>query len=149
MAIQIRNRIPAEIPTASMADIAFLLIIFFMLTSVYSSNFGLEYGLPKNEPLTEVQPQEAIHIHITGPDQYVVDRRPATLPQIAGYLDMKLKQNPKKPVIVQTDPDVPYQSTIDVLDLCKRLRVESVSIPTNAEVAMWGGFTGGVGGVAK
>ena len=62
---------------------------------------------------------------------------------------MKLKQNPKKPVIVQTDPDVPYQSTIDVLDLCKRLRVESVSIPTNAEVAMWGGFTGGVGGVAK
>jgi biopolymer transport protein ExbD len=149
MAIQIRNRIPADIPTASMADIAFLLIIFFMLTSVYSSNFGLEYGLPKNEPLTEVQPQEAIHIHITGPDQYVVDRRPATLPQIAGYLDMKLKQNPKKPVIVQTDPDVPYQSTIDVLDLCKRLRVESVSIPTNAEVAMWGGFAGGVGGVAK
>ena len=149
MAIHIRNRIPADIPTASMADIAFLLIIFFMLTSVYSSNFGLEYGLPKNEPLTEVQPQEAIHIHITGPDQYVVDRRPATLPQIAGYLDMKLKQNPKKPVIVQTDPDVPYYATVDVLDLCKQLRVESVSIPTNAEVAMWGGFAGGVGGVSR
>jgi biopolymer transport protein ExbD len=149
MAIRIRNRIPADIPTASMADIAFLLIIFFMLTSVYSSNFGLEYGLPKNEPLTEVQPQEAIHIHITGPDQYVVDRRPATLPQIAGYLDMKLKQNPKKPVIVQTDPDVPYYATVDVLDLCKQLRVESVSIPTNTEVAMWGGFAGGIGGVTK
>jgi biopolymer transport protein ExbD len=149
MAIKIRNRIPAEIPTASMADIAFLLIIFFMLTSVYSSNFGLEYGLPKNEPLTEVQPQEAIHIHITGPGQYVIDRRPATLPQIAGYLDIKLKQNPKKPVIVQTDPDVPYFATIDVLDLCKQLRVESVSIPTSSEVAMWGGFAGGVGGVTR
>ncbi len=149
MAIQVRNRIPAEVPTASMADIAFLLIIFFMLTSVYSSNFGLEYGLPKNEPLTEVQPLEAVHVHILGPGQYTVDRRSATLPQIAGYLDMKLKQNPKKPVIVQTDPDVPYHATIEVLDVCKQLRVESVSIPTNAEVAMWGGFAGGVGGVTQ
>jgi biopolymer transport protein ExbD len=149
MAIQVRNRIPAEIPTASMADIAFLLIIFFMLTSVFSSNFGLEYGLPKNEPLTEVQPQEAIHIHIAGPGQYVVDKRPATLPQIAGYLDLKLKQNPKKPVIVQTDPDVPYFATIEVLDLCKQLRVESVSIPTSSEVAVWAGFAGGIGGTTR
>ncbi len=132
-----------------MADIAFLLIIFFMLTSVYSSNFGLQYGLPKNEPLTEVQPLESIHIHIMGPGQYVIDRRPATLPQIAGYIDMKLKQNPRKPVIVQTDPDVPYYATIDVLDVCKQLRVESVSIPTTAEIAMWNSFAGGIGGVTQ
>ncbi|NWG14373.1 MAG: biopolymer transporter ExbD [Acidobacteria bacterium] len=149
MAIHVRNRIPAEIPTASMADIAFLLIIFFMLTSVYSSNFGLQYGLPKNEPLTEVQPLESIHVHILGPGQYTVDRRPATLPQIAGYIDMKLKQNPKKPVIVQTDPDVPYYATIEVLDVCKQLRVESVSIPTSSEIAMWNNFAGGIGGVTQ
>jgi len=149
MAIKIRNRIPAEIPTASMADIAFLLIIFFMLTSVYSSNFGLEYGLPKTEALTDVQPLEAIHIRISGPGQYTIDRRLATLPQIAGYIDLKLKQNPKKPVIVQTDPDVPYYATIQVLDVCKQLRVESVSIPTGAEIAMWEGFAGGIGGVTR
>jgi len=146
MAIHIRNRIPAEIPTASMADIAFLLIIFFMLTSVYSSNFGLQYGLPKNEDPVNVQPLESMHIHIAGPGQMTIDRRPATLEQIAAYIDSKLKQNPKKPVIIQTDPDVPYYATIQVLDLCKQLRVESVSIPTNSEVAMWGGFAGGVSG---
>ena len=123
------QRVSAVVPTASMADIAFLLIIFFMLTSVYSSNFGLGYGLPKNEPLSEVQPLEAIHIHILGPGQFTVDRRSATLPQIAGYLDMKLKQNPKKPVIVQTDPDVPYYVTIEVLDVCKQLRAEGSPVP--------------------
>jgi biopolymer transport protein ExbD len=150
MAIKIRNKVPAEIPTASMADIAFLLIIFFMLTSVYSSNFGLEYGLPKNEDTVNVQPLESMHIHILGPGQYTIDRRSATLPQLAGYIDAKLKQNPKKPVIVQTDPNVPYYATIDVLDMCKQLKVENVSIPTNSEVAMWAGFSGGVsGGAAK
>lgn len=128
-----------------MADIAFLLIIFFMLTAVYSSNYGLQYGLPKNEDPVNVQPLESMHIHITGPGQYTIDRKPATLPQIAWYIDSKLKQNPKKPVIIQTEPDVPYHATIEVLDVCKQLKVENVSIPTNSEVAMWAGFTGGVG----
>jgi len=145
MAIQIRNKIPADIPTASMADIAFLLIIFFMLTSVYSSNLGLEYGLPKNEDPVNVQPLESMHIKISGPGQYTIDRKPATIEQIAGYIDSKLKQNPKKPVIIETDANVPYYVTIDMLDLCKQLKVENVSIPTSSEVAMWAGFAGGVG----
>ncbi len=145
MAIKVRGKITAEIPTASMADIAFLLIVFFMLTAVYSSNFGLEYGLPKNEEPANVQPLESMHIHIMGPGQYTIDRRPATLPQIAGYIDARLKQNPKKPVIVQTDPDVPYYVTVEVLDVCKQMRVENISIPTRSEVEMWAGFTGGIG----
>jgi biopolymer transport protein ExbD len=144
MAIQLKKRISAEIPTASMADIAFLLIIFFMLTAVYSSNYGLEYGLPKNEDPINVQPMESMHIQISGPGQYTIDRRPATLEQMAGYIDSKLRQNPKKPVIIQTGPDVPYYATIEVLDLCKELRVENVSIPTASEVEMWQGFAGGV-----
>lgn len=144
MAIKITRRLPPEIPTASMADIAFLLIIFFMLTAVYSSNFGLEYGLPKNEEPANVQPLESMHVHILGPGQYTIDRRPATLPQIAGYIDEKLKQNPRKPVIIQTDPDVPYYATIEILDMCKQLRVENISIPTSAEVEMWKGFSGGI-----
>lgn len=144
MAINIRTRVSAEIPTASMADIAFLLIIFFMLTAVYSSNYGLEYGLPKNEDPVNVQPLESMHIQILGPGQYTIDKRPATLEQIAGYIDSKLRQNPKKPVIIQTEPDVPYYATIAILDLCKEMRVENVSIPTASEVALWQGFAGGV-----
>ena len=144
MAINLRSRLPAEIPTASMADIAFLLIIFFMLTAVYSSNYGLEYALPKNEDPVNVQPLESMHIQIFAPGSYTIDRRPANLAQIAGYIDAKLKQNPKKPVIIQTEPNVPYYATIEVLDVCKALKVESVSIPTGAEIAMWRSFGGSV-----
>jgi biopolymer transport protein ExbD len=144
MAIKLSHRVPAEIPTASMADIAFLLIIFFMLTAVYSSNYGLEYALPKNEDPVNVQPLESMHVRVLGPGQYTIDRKPATLAQLAGYIDGKLKENPKKPVIIQTEPDVPYFATIDVLDLCKALKVENVSIPTQSEIAMWSSFAGGV-----
>ena len=133
-----RYRLPAEIPTASMADIAFLLIIFFMLTAVYSSTRGLEFAFPKDDPTNQnVQPQEAIHIKIEGDGRYVVDRTPMTIEQLAGYIDMKMKQVPDKPVIIHALPDVPYFAMIDVFDVLRRLKVKNISIPTRTEIERW------------
>ena len=60
-----KERPEAEIPTASMADIAFLLIIFFMVTAVFSATKGLDFALPKEEQhcafLAGDTLQEALH----------------------------------------------------------------------------------------
>lgn len=53
-----RKKIEAEIPTASMADIVFLLIIFFMLTTTFSVNKGFDFGLPPIEAEEEVSESE-------------------------------------------------------------------------------------------
>ena len=67
MKLRERRRSAAEIPTSSMADIAFLLIIFFMLTAVFATTEGLQFDLPKDDPTQlDVQPEEAIHIKILG-----------------------------------------------------------------------------------
>jgi biopolymer transport protein ExbD len=128
----------AEVPTASMADIAFLLIIFFMLTAVYSSTRGLEFAFPKDDPQQrDVQPQEAIHVKIVGDKQFVVDRTPMTIEQMAGYVDQKMQEVPDKPVIIHALPDVPYYSMIDAFDVLKRLEVQNISIPTQTEIERW------------
>ena len=67
---KLRSRRKSEIPTSSMADIAFLLIIFFMLTAVFTSNRGLQFQYPEDDPNDpDVQPEEAIHIKIEGPSR--------------------------------------------------------------------------------
>ena len=43
-----RHMISDEIPTASMADVTFLLIITFMLTSTFAASRGLDFALPQN-----------------------------------------------------------------------------------------------------
>ncbi len=130
-----------EIPTASMADFAFLLIIFFKLTAVYSSTQGLQFAFPKDDPnQLDVQPEEAVHIKIKGPGQFVVDRTPMSLEQMGGYIQQKMQQAPDKPVIVQTEPDVPYYAMIDVFDLMRQLQVKNVSIPTRSEIERWRKF---------
>ena len=141
MNLRDRHRSAAEIPTSSMADIAFLLIIFFMLTAVFATTEGLEFDLPEDDPTQlDVQPEEAIHIKILGEGQHVVDKTPMTLEEMGGYVQMKMQQSPDKPVIIQTEPNVPYFVMIDVFDLLKSLQVQNISIPTQTEVARWRAF---------
>jgi biopolymer transport protein ExbD len=138
MAKRSRLRSSVEIPTASMADIAFLLIVFFMLTAVFTSTQGLRFQFPKDDPSQlNVQPEEAIHIKIAGEGQFQVDRLAMTIDEMGGYVQSKMSQNPEKPVIIQTEPEVPYHVMIDVFDLLKQLEVKNVSIPTESEIARW------------
>lgn len=131
-------RSSVEIPTSSMADIAFLLIVFFMLTAVFTATQGLRFQFPKDDPTDmNIQPEEAVHIKIVGEGQFMVDRVPMTLEEMGGYVDAKMKQNPEKPVIIQTLPDVPYYAMVDVFDLLKILEVKNVSIPTESEIERW------------
>ena len=121
-----------------MADIAFLLIVFFMLTAVFTSTQGLRFQFPKDDPTElNVQPEEAIHVKVIGEGQFQVDRVAMNLEQMGGYVQTKMSQNPEKPVIIQTEPDVPYFVMIDVFDLLKQLEVQNVSIPTESEIARW------------
>ena len=130
-----------EIPTSSMADIAFLLIIFFMLTAVFTSNRGLQFAFPKEDPTRlDVQPEEAVHIKITGEQQYLVDKTPMSLGSLAGYVEAKMGQNPSKPVIIQTQGHVPYRVMIEVFDVLRQLEVKNISVPTESEVERWKTF---------
>lgn len=136
-----RRRNSTEIPTSSMADIAFLLIIFFMLTAVFTSSRGLQFAFPKDDPNDlNVQPEEAVHIKIVGERQFVVDKTPMSLEQMGGYIQAKMEQNPEKPVIIQTEAQVPYYVMIDVFDLLRYLEVKNISIPTKSEIERWKKF---------
>ena len=69
-----KKKVNDEIPTASMADIAFLLIIYFMVTTTFAATRGLDWALPKDEdnpPL--VEKEEAVLIEIQPAGNLVVD----------------------------------------------------------------------------
>ena len=66
-----------------------------------------------------------------------MDKVPMTLAELGGYIQSKMQQNSAKPVIIQTLPDVPYHSMVDVFDLLKQLNVRNISIPTESEIARW------------
>ena len=133
-----RSKVEEEIPSASMADIAFLLIIFFMVTTVFSAQKGIDFNLPKEEEKDmEVQTTEAIYIVVDQFGRITVDETPMNLNEIQPYVKSKLDINPKKFVILQTDDDATYGDMMDVLDELKLADVINIALPTKEEIETW------------
>ncbi len=140
-----RDTISDEIPTSSMADIAFLLIIYFMVTTTFAATRGLDFSLPKDEqdntPL--VDKEESVLIEIQPGGNLLVDGQTMRLDGVLDYLKPKLERNPRKPVIIRPNQDTEYGYMVDVFDELRQakdkigMEVKNVSIPTQREIDMF------------
>lgn len=120
----------SSIPTASMADIAFLLIIFFMVTLNFEKD-KTQVALPKTDLRFEV-PKLAAYVSITEAGQVRVTDGESTSTLIARMDDIdsfaaNLKAAyPDRPVILKADDKVQYKSVDRVLDALKLAKVEQI-----------------------
>ncbi len=113
-----------EIPTSSMADIAFLLIVYFMVTASFAATRGLDFALPKDDDTPPVvEKEESVLIEIRPTGDIVVDQQNKELDDIFDYLQPKLERNPKKPVIIKPDPEAPYGQMVAVFDTLRRIKI--------------------------
>jgi biopolymer transport protein ExbD len=134
-----RRTIPAEIPTASMADVAFLLIIFFLVASFYSVTRGIQFSLPRHdEAAMTAEPEAAVLIEIASNGSLTVDNRGMALTDLRGYIEPRLQRNPTKAVILQTSLEAPYQAMTDVFDELRQAGVQNLVIPTSTELQTYG-----------
>ncbi len=109
-----------RIPTASMADIAFLLIIFFMLTTSFSPE-RTSVTLPKSEIRTEVSKDAAIvAISSQGEVSFTDGEAPAftlaSMAELGQYVKTLVTAIPGKEFLIKADRDVQYQLVDGVLE---------------------------------
>jgi len=119
-----KKEIASEIFTGSMADISFLLIIYFMITSAFSATRGLDFALPEETDTPEIKQEDAIEVHVMPGGALEVDKKDLALDGLLPYILEKLIQNPDKPVILRTDPDATYGDMITVFDRLRRANEE-------------------------
>lgn len=134
-----KRTVSDEIPTSSMADITFLLIIFFMVTNTFSASRGLDFAVPKEEKTTTIEKQESVLISIHSGGTLTVDGKGMRINEILDYLKPKLSRDPTKPVIIRPDPDSAYGDMVRVFDVLRQgkdkgVEVRNISIPTQREV---------------
>jgi len=130
-----KSRVSDDIPTASMADIAFLLLIFFLTTTVFEEEKGLSIVLPEAAAeQVEVSQKNIIHF-LVQPDGAVVIRRGESqaeqvvaFSQIEGIMRQEISSNPEIIAAVKTDPDAPYGHMINVLDELQKASAQRISL---------------------
>jgi biopolymer transport protein ExbD len=117
-----KSRASGEIPTSSMADIAFLLLIFFLITTIFDEQKGLSIVLPERGEEIDIPARNILHLVIR-PDGVVEVQRgespqiqPVSSAEIGSIWRMEVAQNPNLIAAVKTAPGAPYRFMVDVLD---------------------------------
>jgi len=128
MKIQRRARANEEIPTCSMADIAFLLIIFFLVTTTMSMERGLGLQLPALGQGKKVPKKNLMHIWINASNQVAIEGDIIPIGELEAIVSRNLEENPKLIVSVKTDPGARYETMIDVLDELKLANAPRISL---------------------
>jgi len=133
-----RGRVLPEIPTASMADIAFLLICFFLVSTTMNQDKGLSLHLPAMGEGKEVQSRNICNVWINAQDDVAIFENDRLLSlsfsSLRPELRRRLAENESLIISVKTERGATYRTFIDVLDEVK-LAFSDLSRPTKISIA--------------
>lgn len=129
-----KQRVSDEVPTSSTADIAFLLLIFFLVTTTFPKDKGLAIVLP--EPGEEAQVSQRNILHLIIQPTGVVDVRRGESQQvqqmraqeIEGLWRQEVAANENLIAAVKTHPDAAYEHMVAVLDALHAANAERISL---------------------
>ena len=117
-----------EINSSSMADIAFLLLVFFLVTTTISMDKGISLVLPSEGNELEVNRKNIVNILMNESGKVLLDDKPAKMNSIRGIVEKKIAVNPNLIFSVQTHPRTKYQDYLRVLDQLKEAKATKISI---------------------
>ena len=123
------NLPPPEISQASTADIAFLLLIFFISTTVFETEFGIPLLLPGlGGQSVKVKRKNVLTLRAAADGSVYVDDAPVGLRTIKGMLETELESNENLIISIETDSEAAYERMIDILDAVKAAKAKRISI---------------------
>ena len=120
MALRRQNEMLSTFSMASMTDVIFLLLIFFMVTSTFVLPTAMEVNLPQGSAQTAIKPGTKVYID---KEQQVYgsfgDNEPVLLDseeQLVAFLQLTQQNNPEQFSALYADETVPYGTIVKILD---------------------------------
>jgi biopolymer transport protein ExbD len=126
-----------SIPNASLSDIAFLLLIFFMVSTVFVTERGLKVVLPKAENRSKVPKRNVAHIYVeqysNGEPHVNIDDVNYPIEKVSAIIGRKVMQNNKLLISFKTAAKTSYGIMIDVMEKCKQANALNVIFAADSE----------------
>jgi len=129
-----RTRAEPTIPAATLSDIIFLLLIYFLVTTTLSAEKGLPMSLPGKESKTvKLKSESVFHINILADGTITTkETGPLDLKRVKSLVEEKIMLNEKLVVVIETHPDADYGIMVDVLDELRLAKAMRISLRTTA-----------------
>jgi biopolymer transport protein ExbD len=117
----------SQIDLTPMLDVVFIMLIFFIVTSTFVKESGVDVTRPEAET-SVVTESNSIQIGITASNQIFMDKRQIDKRAIRANVEKSLAENPGAAVIIVADQDSNTSALIDVMDQARMAGATSVSV---------------------
>lgn len=129
MKIERRKTRTAEVYTASLNDIMFFLLLFFLIISTMVTPAAIRVLLPNASTSEQVVTKKNINLIITRDLRYYINDKEVSKdgiePALQAILEKKA-ENEEMNVLLQADKSLSLQDVVDVIDIGNKLRVKMV-----------------------
>lgn len=118
-----------DINISPLIDMVFILLIFFIVTTVFVEETGVEVTKPQAASASQLE-KNSILIAITANGNVVYGGRDVGVNGVRAVVRRLIQEDAKMPVIIQADESVPTRLLVRVIDEAKLAGAQSVNIST-------------------
>ena len=125
----------AAVQMSSLMDVIFLLLCFFVTTSVFSqweTEISITLPTAKSATVPGRMPGEII-LNLAKDGTVSVNGQTLTLAEVTERLTRIAKLYPGQPVVIRADKETAYESLVGVIDACRTADVWNFSLATKDE----------------
>lgn len=122
-----RNREDAQIDLTSMLDIVFIMLIFFIVTSSFVRESGVEVNRPQASHAVS-QKDTGIFIAITSANDIYIDKRIVDTERVQATIEHMLVDQPDAALVIQADEHAYNGTVVKVMDAAKGAGVKNIAL---------------------
>ena len=129
-----KSKVGSAIPTASMADISFLLLVFFMVSTVFVRYRGVPVELPQAEKIEKLESRRnVLQVWVSSEGQVSIEDRIVPLNEVGKVVHRHLTVNPRLIISLRGDKDSEFGVISDVMEEMRKVEALRVNFSTQRE----------------
>ncbi|KKC99412.1 biopolymer transporter ExbD [Photobacterium sp. WH77] len=117
----------AQIDLTSMLDIVFIMLIFFIVTSSFVRESGVEVNRPQASNVVS-QKDAGIFVAITSANDVYIDKRVVDVERVQATLETLLLDQPDASLVIQADEHAYSGTVVKVMDAAKGAGVKNIAL---------------------
>ena len=118
-----------EMNLTPLIDCVFLLLIFFMVTTVFKQPYSLQVQLPEANQAQMVEEKKLVAT-ITADGRMEINRHPVTLADLEQVLLREKEGTRSLTLVVRTDKETKHKHLLDLFEVAKRVGIEKIPLAT-------------------
>lgn len=127
-----RNRRAAQVEMAPLIDMVFILLIFFLVTTVFVRETGVEVNRPQASTSVSLD-QKSLQVGIDASGQVYVEERRVDLIALRNVVQRRLQMRRDRPVVLIADVGTPTGRLVEVMDECRAAGAKSIAVASSVE----------------